>query len=141
MTIEQDIKQFRINKGMTISKFADEIGVHVETISKIENGKIKAGNNTLDKINAYFGTDFKVELKCPSCQNVFKPYNSHQLFCDECISKRKKYEYPKQDKQPKQSVTDFDAEAKSRGMNYGELQQAEYKRLHPMVRIKDLRRA
>lgn len=54
------IKEKRLFKGFTMQNLADEVGINITTISKIEAGKWNFGVDTVNAIGVVL--DFKVEL-------------------------------------------------------------------------------
>ena len=128
MTIEQQVKHHRLSLGLEIRQFADKIGVDVSYVSYYELGLKRLGNKVLDRINAAYGTDFKVVKECIGCGQVFKPYPTNGAKrCDECLSVIKRYDSPKQrTKQAVTSIAEFNRQAREQGLTYGQLQKMKY---------------
>lgn len=129
MTLEQELKQFRLSLGFDTVQFAEELGMRKQSISAYETGRWRASNEILDKINKKYGTKFQRQKPCIRCGQLFKNYG-HEKLCGECAKKPKpKKKYPKKVKtKPIKpiSVTEFNAQARQAKKTYGQLQAERY---------------
>jgi transcriptional regulator with XRE-family HTH domain len=64
------IKDFRIKQGLTQQQLADEAGVTLRTIQRIENGEVKPSLHSLNSLGRVLNADFS-EL---SPKSEVKPY-------------------------------------------------------------------
>jgi len=64
------IKEFRIKKGLTQQQLADEAGMTLRTIQRIENGEVKPSLHSLNNISRVLEAD----LSDLSQNNETKPY-------------------------------------------------------------------
>ncbi|MFM2232740.1 MAG: helix-turn-helix protein, partial [Bacteroidota bacterium] len=64
------IKDFRIKQGLTQQQLADEAGVTLRTIQRIENGEVKPSLHSLNSLGRVLNADFS-EL---SPKSEIKPY-------------------------------------------------------------------
>ena len=64
------IKDFRIKQGLTQQQLADEAGVTLRTIQRIENGEVKPSLHSLNSLGRVLNEDFS-EL---SPKSEVKPY-------------------------------------------------------------------
>jgi transcriptional regulator with XRE-family HTH domain len=64
------IKDFRIKQGLTQQQLADEAGVTLRTIQRIENGEVKPSLHSLNSLGRVLNADFS-EL---SPKSELKPY-------------------------------------------------------------------
>jgi transcriptional regulator with XRE-family HTH domain len=64
------IKELRIKKGMTQQQLADDSGITLRTIQRIENGEVKPSLHSLNTISRVLETDLSALIQ----QSASKPY-------------------------------------------------------------------
>jgi transcriptional regulator with XRE-family HTH domain len=64
------IKELRIKKGMTQQQLADDSGITLRTIQRIENGEVKPSLHSLNTISRVLEADLSALIQ----QSAFKPY-------------------------------------------------------------------
>ncbi|MCP4785715.1 MAG: helix-turn-helix domain-containing protein [Fuerstiella sp.] len=60
--IGQKLRDLRKSRGITLRELAEEVGIHFSSISNIENGKERCGEETLTKIAEALGADVDLML-------------------------------------------------------------------------------
>lgn len=71
-----DIKERRIKKGMTQQQLADDCGITLRTIQRIENGEVKPSLHSLNTISKVL----EVDLSTLSQNSSSKPYEFNVNF-------------------------------------------------------------
>lgn len=64
------IKELRIKKGMTQQQLADDSGITLRTIQRIENGEVKPSLHSLNSISRVLEADLSAFIQ----QSASKPY-------------------------------------------------------------------
>lgn len=64
------IKELRIKKGMTQQQLADDSGITLRTIQRIENGEVKPSLHSLNSISRVLEADLSALIQ----QSASKPY-------------------------------------------------------------------
>lgn len=70
------IKELRIKKGMTQQQLADDCGITLRTIQRIENGEVKPSLHSLNTISKVLEAD----LSSLSQNSSYKPYEFNVNF-------------------------------------------------------------
>ena len=92
-TLGKTIKRVRLAKGIVQRRMAMDLGVSVQTILNIENGKC-LNMETIDKVLAYLGVDIyfnfiNKDKFCPRCGSPLlveleKTQDNYPYYCQEC---------------------------------------------------------
>lgn len=86
MGIGKVIKDFRISQNLSLREFAKKCDISYSNLSKIENGKNKPNNLTLNKIAKTFNIDYLKEKEIDEIDriyyqrdNKYYPTNSNEM--------------------------------------------------------------